>query len=163
MALFVQSLPGEHFAVEGGGPIAGALRPAGNKNEALPVIAASLLVSGPVVLENLPQIGDVETLLQAVHGLGADVARVGERAVRIDASGLAGGAPDPALASRIRGSFLLAAPLLARQGEAVLPRPGGDQIGRRRLDTHVLALRALGARIEVDDVYRLTLSGRFEG
>jgi UDP-N-acetylglucosamine 1-carboxyvinyltransferase len=163
MALFVERLAGDHFIVEGGGPIQGVLRPAGNKNEALPVIAASLLVSGPVVLENLPQIGDVETLLEAVHGLGADVARVGERAVRIDASNLTSAAPAPALASRIRGSFLLAAPLLARRGEAVLPRPGGDQIGRRRLDTHVLALRQLGAEIEVGDVYRLTLPGRFKG
>lgn len=164
MALFVEPLPGDQFSVEGGRPIQGTLRPAGNKNEALPVIAASLLVSGPVVLDNLPQIGDVETLLEAVRGLGADIARVGERAVRIDASGLASGAPDPALASRIRGSFLLAAPLLARRGEAVLPRPGGDQIGRRRIDTHVLALRQLGAEIELgENVYRLTLPGRFKG
>jgi UDP-N-acetylglucosamine 1-carboxyvinyltransferase len=163
VALFVDPLPGDRFTVEGGRPIEGALRPAGNKNEALPVIAASLLVSGPVVLDNLPRIGDVETMLEAVRGLGADVARVGERAVRIDGSGLAGAAPEPALASRIRGSFLLAAPLLARRGEAVLPRPGGDPIGRRRLDTHVLALRALGAEVEVGDVYRLRLPGRFRG
>jgi UDP-N-acetylglucosamine 1-carboxyvinyltransferase len=127
------------------------------------VIAASLLVSGPVVLDNLPRIGDVETLLQVVRGLGADVARAGECAVRIDASGLASAAPDAGLASRIRGSFLLAAPLLARRGEAVLPRPGGDRIGRRRIDTHVLALRQLGAEVELGDVYRLSLSGRFRG
>src|SRR5262249_48709473 len=81
--------------VEGGRPIEGTLRAAGNKNEALPVIAASLLVPGPVVLDNLPRIGDVETLLQAVRGLGADVVRESERAVRIDASGLASAAPDP--------------------------------------------------------------------
>jgi UDP-N-acetylglucosamine 1-carboxyvinyltransferase len=164
VALFVEPLPGDQFTVEGGRSIQGEIRPAGNKNEALPVIAASLLVSGPVVLDNLPQIGDVETLLEAVRGLGADIARVGDRTVRIDASGLASGAPDPALASRIRGSFLLAAPLLARRGETVLPRPGGDQIGRRRIDTHVLALRQLGAEIELgDNVYRLTLPGRFKG
>jgi len=161
--LFAGLPPGEQLTVEGGYPIQGVLRPAGNKNEALPVIAASLLVPGPVVLDNLPRIDDVETLLEAVRGLGADVARVGERAVRIDASELAGAAPDRALASRIRGSFLLAAPLLARRGEAVLPRPGGDQIGRRRIDTHLLALRQLGAQIEVGDVYRLTLPGRFKG
>src|SRR5262249_20743136 len=149
------------LTVEGGRPIEGAVQPAGNKNEALPVIAASLLVSGPVVLDNLPRIGDVETLLQAVIGLGVDVARVGERTVRIDASTLISAAPDPALASRIRGSFLLAAPLLARCGEAVLSRPGGDRIGRRRIDTHVLALRQLGAEIELGDVYRLTLPDGF--
>jgi len=164
MAIFVEALPGDQFTVEGGRPVQGAIRPAGNKNEALPVIAASLLVAGPVVLENLPRIGDVETLLEAVRRLGADIARVGDGAVRIDASGLASSAPDPALASRIRGSFLLAAPLLARRGEAVLPRPGGDQIGRRRIDTHVLALRQLGAEIELqDDAYRLILPGRFKG
>ncbi|HEY7138867.1 MAG TPA: UDP-N-acetylglucosamine 1-carboxyvinyltransferase [Methylomirabilota bacterium] len=157
-------MPGDQFTVEGGRPIQGTLRPAGNKNEALPVIAASLLVSGPVVLDNLPQIGDVETLLEVVRGLGAHVARVGDRTVRVDASGLAGSAPDPVLASRIRGSFLLAAPLLARLREAILPRPGGDQIGRRRIDTHMLALRQLGAEIEPgDDAYRVTLPGRFKG
>jgi UDP-N-acetylglucosamine 1-carboxyvinyltransferase len=163
VALFVDPLVGDQLVVEGGRPIEGTMRPAGNKNEALPVIAASLLVSGPVVLDNLPHIGDVETLLEAVRGLGVVVARAGERAMRIDASGLAGATPDPALASRIRGSFLLAAPLLARRGEAVLPRPGGDRIGRRRIDTHVLALRQLGAGIELGDVYRLSLSGRFRG
>jgi UDP-N-acetylglucosamine 1-carboxyvinyltransferase len=163
MPLFIEPPTGDRLSVEGGRPIEGTLRPAGNKNEALPVIAASLLVSGPVVLDNLPQIGDVETLLQAVRGMGADALRVDDRAVRIDASGLASAAPDPALASRIRGSFLLAAPLLARQGEAVLPRPGGDQIGRRRMDTHVLALRQLGADVELDDVFRLKLGGRFTG
>jgi UDP-N-acetylglucosamine 1-carboxyvinyltransferase len=163
VALFVEPTRADQFTVEGGRPIQGTLIPAGNKNEALPVIAASLLVSGPVVLDNLPRIGDVETLLEAVRGLGAEVVPVGERSVRIDASGLANTAPDPSLASRIRGSFLLAAPLLARQGEAVLPRPGGDQIGRRRIDTHILALRQLGAEIELGDVYRLTLPGRFKG
>ena len=164
MPIFLEPVPGDQFTVEGGRPIQVEIRPAGNKNEALPVIAASLLVSGPVVLENLPRIGDVETLLEAVRRLGADIARVGDSAVRIDASGLASGAPDPALASRIRASFLLAAPLLARLGEAVLPRPGGDQIGRRRIDTHVLALRQLGAEIELrDDDYRLILPGRFKG
>src|SRR5262249_36776030 len=125
MTLFSEAPVGDQLTVEGGRPIEGAVQPAGNKNEALPVIAASLLVSGPVVLDNLPRIGDVETLLQAVIGLGVDVARVGERTVRIDASTLISAAPDPALASRIRGSFLLAAPLLARCGEAVLSRPGG--------------------------------------
>src|SRR5262245_4568952 len=164
MPILVEPVPGDQFTVEGGRPIQGEIRPAGNKNEALPVIAASLLVPGPVVLENLPRIGDVETLLEAVRRLGAHTSRVGDTAVRIDASGLASGAPDPALASRIRGSFLLAAPLLARRGEAVLPRPGGDQIGRRRIDTHVLALRQLGAEIELrDDTYRLILPGRFKG
>jgi UDP-N-acetylglucosamine 1-carboxyvinyltransferase len=163
VALFIDPPTGDRLTVEGGRPVEGTIRAAGNKNEALPVIAASLLVSGPVVLDNLPRIGDVETLLQAVRSLGADVARTGESAVRIDASGLASTAPDPGLASRIRGSFLLAAPLLARQGEAVLPRPGGDQIGRRRMDTHALALRELGAELELDEVFRLKLRGRFKG
>jgi UDP-N-acetylglucosamine 1-carboxyvinyltransferase len=163
VGLFVQPPSGDLLTVEGGRPIEGTLQPAGNKNEALPLIAASLLVSGPVVLENLPRIGDVETLLQAVRGLGADVAVQGERTVRIDASAVSRSVPDTALASRIRGSILLAAPLLARTGEAVLPPPGGDRIGRRRIDTHLLALRQLGAVVELGDVYRLRLAGRFKG
>ncbi|HYB41142.1 MAG TPA: UDP-N-acetylglucosamine 1-carboxyvinyltransferase [Candidatus Methylomirabilis sp.] len=162
-APFVTPPGGDQLTVEGGRPIQGTIRPAGNKNEALPVIAASLLVPGPVVLENLPRIGDVATMLEAVRGLGVAVDVVGEHAVRLDAAGLAGSAPDPALASRIRGSFLLAAPLLARTGRAVLPRPGGDRIGRRRIDTHLLALRQLGAEIDLGDVYRLALPGRFKG
>src|SRR4029450_6866457 len=164
MTISVEPVPGDQFTVEGGRPIQGEIRPAGNKNEALPVIAASLLVSGPVVLENLPRIGDVETLLEAVRRLGADITRGGDSAVRIDASGLASGAPDPARAARRSPSVRLAGPGPSGGGEAVLPRPGGHQLGRRRINTHVLALRQLGAEIELrDDDYRLILPGRLKG
>jgi len=154
---------GDRFVIEGGYPIGGSVTPSGNKNEALPLLAASLLVSGRVLIENVPRIRDVATLVELLRGLGARVESPAEHAVHVDASTLHGAQPDPELASEIRGSFLLAAPLLSRLGRAVLPRPGGDRIGRRRLDTHVLALRQLGARITVQERYHLELDGRFRG
>ena len=161
MPIFLEPLPGDQFTVEGGRPVQGAIRPAGNKNEALPVIAASLLVSGPVVLENLPRIGDVETLLEAVRRLGADIARVGDSAARIEPrdSRAARPIPDPRRASAARSCSRRRSCAPRR---AVLPRPGGDKIGRRRLDTHLLALRQLGAEVEAHGAYELTLKGRFK-
>jgi UDP-N-acetylglucosamine 1-carboxyvinyltransferase len=154
---------GDRFVVEGGFPITGSVEPSGNKNEALPLLAAALLVPGPVTIENVPRIRDVETLIELCRGLGARVAWQGEHTVTVDAAGLGDTQPDAGLASEIRGSFLLAAPLLARRGRAVLPRPGGDKIGRRRLDTHLLALGQLGAAIETGESYDLELTGRFRG
>jgi UDP-N-acetylglucosamine 1-carboxyvinyltransferase len=154
---------GGRFVIEGGRPLKGTIKPRGNKNEALPVLAASLLVEGVVTIDDLPQIGDVVTLLEGLQGLGVRVARDGAHRVTLDASPLAGVDPDPALASRIRGSVLLAPGLLARTGRAVLPTPGGDRIGRRRLDTHLAALETLGARVEGDNPLRLSLRGRFRG
>src|SRR5947199_3041685 len=160
----MDSTAGDRFVIEGGHPIGGEVTPSGNKNEALPLLAASLLVSGSVVIDNVPRIRDVETLIELLRGLGVQIDWAGDHAVAVDASRLRDSRPDVALASEIRGSFLLAAPLLARSGLAVLPRPGGDKIGRRRLDTHLLALRELGARITLDDAYyRLELTGRFRG
>jgi UDP-N-acetylglucosamine 1-carboxyvinyltransferase len=152
---------GDRFVIDGGFRISGTITPSGNKNEALPILAAALLVRGPVAIENLPRIRDVDTLLQVIRGLGVDVDHVGDHAVIVDASSLAEWRADPRLASEIRGSFLLAAPLLARHGRALLPAPGGDRIGRRRVDTHLLALAQLGARVEPGEMYRLDLSGRF--
>jgi UDP-N-acetylglucosamine 1-carboxyvinyltransferase len=137
------------FVVEGGRPLSGAIRPTGNKNAALPCIAATLLTSEPVILENVPRIRDVETLLELVASLGASIEWTGESTVRIEARDLAGGEPETALAERIRASVLLAGPLLARFGEVKLPPPGGDVIGRRRLDTHFLAFRGMGAEISL--------------
>jgi UDP-N-acetylglucosamine 1-carboxyvinyltransferase len=155
---------GDRFVIDGGYPVGGTVTPSGNKNEALPLLAASLLVSGSVVIENVPRIRDVETLIELVRGLGVQVDWSGDHVVSVDASRLRDSRPDVALASEIRGSFLLAAPILARSGLAVLPRPGGDKIGRRRLDTHLLALRQLGARIALEDTqYHLELDGRFRG
>ncbi len=133
------------FIVEGGHRLQGAIRPAGNKNAALPALAATLLTDQEVILENVPRILDVETLLELIHSLGASVEWRGEAEVAISARGVAQPRPDPALAERIRASILLAGPLLARLGSVELGPPGGDVIGRRRLDTHFLALGALGA------------------
>src|SRR5437899_7075355 len=153
---------GDRFVIEGGHPVGGDVTPSGNKNEALPLLAAALLAAGSVVIENVPRIRDVITLIELVRALGVSVDWSGDHALAIDPSRLHGSRPDAALAAEIRASFLLAAPLLARTGLAVLPRPGGDKIGRRRLDTHLLALQQLGARITLDDAYyRLELSGPF--
>ncbi|PYN21967.1 MAG: UDP-N-acetylglucosamine 1-carboxyvinyltransferase [Candidatus Rokuibacteriota bacterium] len=160
----VDSAAGDRFVIEGGHPVGGDVTPSGNKNEALPLLAAALLAAGSVVIENVPRIRDVITLIELVRALGVSVDWSGEHAVGVDAGRLRASRPDAALASEIRASFLLAAPLLARTGLAVLPRPGGDKIGRRRLDTHLLALRQLGARITLDDAYyHLELAGRFRG
>jgi UDP-N-acetylglucosamine 1-carboxyvinyltransferase len=139
------------FVVEGGLTLSGAVRPTGNKNAALPCIAAALLTSEPVTLENIPRIRDVETLLELIGSLGASVEWTGESTVRIEARDLSGGEPETALAARIRASVLLAGPLLARFGEVKLPPPGGDVIGRRRLDTHFLAFRGMGAEISLTE------------
>ena len=154
---------GDRLLIEGGHPISGSITPSGNKNEALPLLAASLLVSAPCRIDNVPRIRDVDTLIRIMRGLGVHVEFSEERTVVCDASTLRGFTPDAALSSEIRGSFLLAAPLLARLGQAVLPRPGGDKIGRRRLDTHLLALRQLGAELTEGDRYHLALDGRFRG
>lgn len=132
------------FVVEGGHALQGTIRPAGNKNAALPAIAATLLTEEEVVLQNVPRIRDVETLLELLDSLDVRVEWKGENEVAIRAAGIKNPAPDPALAERIRASILLAGPLLARLGSVNLAPPGGDVIGRRRLDTHFLALEALG-------------------
>jgi UDP-N-acetylglucosamine 1-carboxyvinyltransferase len=155
---------GDRFVIEGGYPVGGDVTPSGNKNEALPLLAAALLATGSVVIENVPHIRDVTTLIELIRALGVRVDWPEEHTVAVDATGLRESQPDAGLASEIRASFLLAAPLLARTGLAALPRPGGDKIGRRRLDTHLLALRQLGARMALDDAsYRLELRGRFRG
>src|SRR5262245_50565901 len=160
----MDSTAADRFVIEGGHPIGGEVTPSGNKNEALPLLAASLLAAGNVVIENVPRIRDVTTLIELVRGLGVSVEWSDEHTVKVDAARLNDSRPDAGLAAEIRASFLLAAPLLARTGLALLPRPGGDKIGRRRLDTHLLALRELGARISLDDLYyRLELTGRFRG
>lgn len=143
------------FLVEGGRPISGSITPSGNKNEALPVIAATVAAGGPVTLENVPRIGDVHRQLAIVEQLGARVEWRSEHTVVVDPAGIGDAEPDPSLCGQIRASFLLAGALLARRGHVRLPRPGGDRIGRRRVDTHLLALGMLGAEIAVDGDYRL--------
>ncbi len=150
------------FIVTGGRELSGTIRPCGNKNAALPVLAATLMSTEPVTVRNVPRIRDVATLLQIMDSLGADVAWTGANQVRVDAANAAAGELDPGLAERIRASILLAGPLLARFGSLSLPPPGGDVIGRRRLDTHLLAFRALGAEVETSsglDIRAPSLAG----
>jgi UDP-N-acetylglucosamine 1-carboxyvinyltransferase len=141
------------YIVEGGLKLAGSITPSGNKNAALPIIAASLLTDQPVELSNVPRIRDVEALLDLVSSIGAEIAWTGPNTLRIHARALTPNDLDPDLCARIRASILLAGPMLARCGKVTLPPPGGDVIGRRRLDTHFLALRALGASISVNGSY----------
>jgi len=145
----------ESFVIEGGRPLSGTVRAAGNKNAALPILAASILASDVVHLSNVPRIRDVETMVELLADIGADVAWTGPNEVRVDPLGVEKSDLDPVLAREIRASFLLAGPLLARFGRVTVPPPGGDVIGRRRLDTHVHAFAALGAEFDVDGVYDL--------
>ncbi len=136
--------PSTSFVVRGGRPVGGTLTPSGNKNAALPLLAATLLSDEPVVLENVPDIGDVRTMLALLEDLGARVTREEATTWRV-CGGPASSTPERSACQRIRASILLAGPLLARTGEVQLPPPGGDVIGRRRLDTHFLAFEQLGA------------------
>lgn len=155
---------GERFEVEGGVPISGTVVCSGNKNEALPVLAATLLTEQPCLLENVPRIRDAEAMQEILDSLGVSTEWLAGKRLRCDASQLSTRDPDERIARTIRGSFLFAPGLLHRTGKAVLPRPGGDRIGRRRVDTHLLALRALGAEVDVkSDHYVLTLNKRFRG
>lgn len=143
------------FVVDGGAPLGGTVRPAGNKNAALPILAATLLARGSVTLDNIPRIRDVETMLALLADLGAEVTWDGANSVAIDTADCLNKPLDAALCSNIRASILFAGPLLARFGKVVLPPPGGDVIGRRRIDTHFLALERLGAVVRVGDRYEL--------
>lgn len=147
------------FVVEGGYALRGTIRPAGNKNAALPIIAATLLTDEDVILDNVPAIRDVKTLLDLLATLGAETEWLGPNKVRICAKNLKASELDTEAAARIRASILLAGPMLARVGRMVLPPPGGDFIGRRRVDTHFLALSKLGANVDADRGYRLETTG----
>lgn len=144
-----------YFRIEGPARLHGRFTPAGNKNAALPILAGTLLADAPVTLRNVPEIRDVHTMIELIESLGALVDRPESGVVRVDPSGLDGRSLDPVLAGKIRASILLAGPMLARFGEVMLPPPGGDVIGRRRLDTHFLALGRLGAGVEASDRYEL--------
>src|SRR5690348_12887925 len=147
------------FLVRGGRPLRGSIRPAGNKNAALPILASTVLADGAMELDNIPRIRDVETMLELLVDLGASAEWIGPNLVRIDARQARPKPLDPRLCARIRASILLAGPLLARFGSVTLPPPGGDVIGRRRVDTHFLALEQLGALVTVGDRYELETKG----
>jgi UDP-N-acetylglucosamine 1-carboxyvinyltransferase len=138
----------ESFVIEGGQPLNGTVRAAGNKNGALPILAACLLTDEPVLLHNVPRIRDVETMMALIADLGGEVEWTGPNDVRAHSAGRTSHELDAELARRIRASFLLAGPLLAREGRAIVPPPGGDVIGRRRLDPHIHAFAELGAEID---------------
>jgi UDP-N-acetylglucosamine 1-carboxyvinyltransferase len=147
------------FVVEGGQRLSGTIRPSGNKNGALPIIAATLLTDQPVVLENVPRIRDIETLVELIRSLGADISWSDRNTLRVHAKNVQPTMLDRELSAKIRGSILLAGPLVGRTGQVVLPPPGGDVIGRRRLDTHFLALEQLGARFSLSDVFTIEADG----
>ncbi|GAB4110615.1 MAG: UDP-N-acetylglucosamine 1-carboxyvinyltransferase [Roseiflexaceae bacterium] len=153
----------ERFVIEGGHRLSGTITPAGNKNAALPLLAASILTDQPVILRNIPAIGDVGNKIRLLQSLGISIEAAGDHAWRVDAPQQIEGQPDTALARKIRTSILLAGPLLARRGYVTLPRPGGDAIGRRRLDTHFQALRELGASIEVTPNSYILQADRLRG
>lgn len=144
----------DQFVIEGGHRLSGTVTPAGNKNAALPILAACLLTDEPVTLHNVPRIRDVEDMRRLLSDVGASVEELdtanGGHSWRVHAKQIQKTALEPDLCRRIRASILLAGPMLARHGEIELPPPGGDVIGRRRLDTHLLSLGALGAQIQYD-------------
>jgi UDP-N-acetylglucosamine 1-carboxyvinyltransferase len=140
----------EKFIIQGGVPLSGEIAPAGNKNAALPILAACLLTEEELLVRNVPRIRDVESMLGLLEHLGVKVAWTGENEVRLHAEEITGTEVDEELANRIRASFLVAGPLLARFGEVRMPPPGGDTIGRRRLDAHLDAFRDMGAKVDGD-------------
>ncbi len=149
----------EKFVIEGGFPLNGTITPSGNKNAALPILAATLLTDKPVTVHNLPNIGDVQTMLALLEDLGVTVHQHDNHSVTIHATDVCSTCPDPRLFSQIRGSLTLLGPMLARAGQIELTLPGGDRIGRRRIDTHLLALSALGAEVEHNDRFEMRTTG----
>jgi UDP-N-acetylglucosamine 1-carboxyvinyltransferase len=149
----------EKFVIEGGIPLHGEVTPSGNKNAALPLLAACLMTNEPVILHNVPEIVDVQTMRALLESLGVSITTIGENIWRVQASEVKPANLDPDLTRKIRASFLLAGPMTARSGELHLPPPGGDVIGRRRVDTHLLALRKLGADVDYDRSYHFRAKG----
>jgi UDP-N-acetylglucosamine 1-carboxyvinyltransferase len=147
------------FFIEGARPLNGRIRAAGNKNGALPILAACLLTEGEVLLHNVPRILDVQTMLDLMADLGVDVEWLGENDLRVQAANVTKTELDEELCSKIRASVLLAGPLLARFGSAIVPPPGGDVIGRRRVDTHLHAFQKLGAEIEANRRFTMRTAG----
>ncbi len=149
----------EQFIIEGGIPLKGEITPAGNKNAALPLMAACLLTDEPVILRNVPDILDVVTMRSLFESLGVVITDLKPHVLQIDAKNVRTANLDPDFTRRIRASILLAGPMVARGGELNLPPPGGDVIGRRRVDTHLLALEKLGAEVSYDRVFHFKSSG----
>ena len=149
----------EKFIIEGGYPLHGEVTPAGNKNAALPLLAACLMTDEPVILHNVPDIADVQVMRKLIESLGVEITLLDEHTWRVHAQEVHPTDLDPDLCRAIRASFLLAGPMVARTGELHLPPPGGDVIGRRRVDTHLLVLRKLGAKVEYNRTFLFQANG----
>jgi UDP-N-acetylglucosamine 1-carboxyvinyltransferase len=151
-------MPSYQYAIEGGVPLRGRIRASGNKNAALPCLAATLLTDKPVTLRNLPEIEDVHVMIEILKVLGSSVQKIGHNEYRLHTLDITREEIPPHLAQKIRASILLAGPLLARKGRVLLPPPGGDVIGRRPIDTHLAALAELGTKVEAGAFFTLTAS-----
>jgi len=139
------------FIIEGGNSLQGSIVPQGNKNEALPILCASVLNAQGVVIHNIPQIEDIKNLIKILEFLGAKTSKInGDSSLKIEFPEIITSKLPEDLTASLRGAVTLIGPLLARTGEVYMPRPGGDKIGRRRIDTHLLAMKALGAEIKVE-------------
>jgi UDP-N-acetylglucosamine 1-carboxyvinyltransferase len=150
----------EEFCIQGGIPLRGELIPSGNKNAALPLLASCLLTSEPVILHNVPNILDVQTMIRLLKSLNVKITKIDENSLQLDASDIHPADLDPNLCRKIRASILLAGPLISRVGELHLPPPGGDVIGRRRVDTHILAFSNLGVKTEyIDNLFHFDANG----
>jgi UDP-N-acetylglucosamine 1-carboxyvinyltransferase len=151
------------FIVEGGRPLSGTIRPAGNKNELQPVLAACLLTDEEITLKNVPDTKDREVFLALMRGIGVTVEEPDSHTLKVCAASLNSTSLNKDLCRQVRGGFMFSGPLLARHGSATIPRPGGDKIGRRRVDTHILALEALGAKIHTNHIYELRAPDGLKG
>ena len=145
----------DKLIIQGGYPLSGEVTPSGNKNAALPLLAACLLTDEPVILHNVPNIRDVQDMIALIQSLGVQAEKLDIHTWKVQALNLCPAELHPDLCRRIRASILLAGPMVARTGELRLPPPGGDVIGRRRVDTHILAIRSLGAQAEFDRANRV--------
>ena len=153
----------EKFIIDGGRKLSGELIPQGNKNAALPILAACILTEDEIILRNVPLIRDVIDMRQLLTSIGVSFEDIGENTWRVSAKEVHARDIDPDLSKRIRASILLAGPVTARAGGIVLPPPGGDVIGRRRVDTHIWALRKMGAEVEYERSFSFKRSGRLVG
>lgn len=152
------------FRIEGGQPLQGEITPSGNKNAALPLMTACLMTNEAVTIRNIPQIGDVQTMQRLLESLGVQTEKLNRSTLKLRANNVQRGDLDPELCRRIRASILLAGPMLSRFGRIDLPPPGGDVIGRRRVDTHLLALEALGAEVTYDErQFHMKTTARLRG
>lgn len=138
----------DKLIIHGRAPLEGEVTPSGNKNSALPLLAACTLTQDPIILHNIPDIQDVQTMRRLLESLGVDIAVIGDHSWKIQARNVRPSDLDPEMCRRIRASILIAGPMIARTGDLLLPPPGGDIIGRRRLDTHILAFEALGTKVD---------------